>query len=478
MSDAALTTLLTRLEQVTGRLEKLEKAVASGGSCGGGAAAASSGGESGAASVAAFDGLVAGFSGLKGAVEKIADPAVKTQFEAFLAALGHERALLNEAAQSKKPANLQAFLTPTSTAMAEVGAVREKNRASKNPNHLTALSEAVNALGWVAVTPTPGPFVDEARQATEFYTNRILKDFKGKDDNHVGFANGVIQFLKDLRVYVKDFHTTELTWNAKGGNATVPAGGAAPAAAAAPAAGAPPPPASLAADIAAAKPAEEPKPRGNLFAEINKGDVTSGLKKVDKSQMTHKNPALRAGSTVPTETKAKGTPAGPAAKAPAKVLPPKLELQGNKWVVENFRNDQNVVITETEPRQVVYVYKCENSVIQVKGKINAITVDNCKKCGIVFEEAIATCEVVNCTSLQVQVTATIPSIAVDNTSGCQIFVNYDTMSRTEIVTSKSCEMNVAFTDPKTQELVELPLPEQFKTTIVNGKSVTHSVEHV
>lgn len=37
-----------------------------------------------------------------------------------------------------------------------------------------------------------------------------------------------------------------------------------------------------------------------MFAELNRGEeVTKGLRKVDKSEMTHKNPALRAGSTVP-----------------------------------------------------------------------------------------------------------------------------------------------------------------------------------
>lgn len=37
-----------------------------------------------------------------------------------------------------------------------------------------------------------------------------------------------------------------------------------------------------------------------VFAQINQGtDVTKGLKKVDPSQMTHKNPALRGTAPVP-----------------------------------------------------------------------------------------------------------------------------------------------------------------------------------
>ena len=37
-----------------------------------------------------------------------------------------------------------------------------------------------------------------------------------------------------------------------------------------------------------------------VFADLNRGaDVTKNLRKVDRSEMTHKNPALRAGNVVP-----------------------------------------------------------------------------------------------------------------------------------------------------------------------------------
>jgi len=38
---------------------------------------------------------------------------------------------------------------------------------------------------------------------------------------------------------------------------------------------------------------------------------------------------------------------------------------------------------------------------QVKGKCNAISIDKCQKTGVVFEDVIAVCELVNCTSVQV-----------------------------------------------------------------------------
>jgi adenylyl cyclase-associated protein len=53
----------------------------------------------------------------------------------------------------------------------------------------------------------------------------------------------------------------------------------------------PPPPAAA----AAATSASSTGGAAAVFAELNRGDeVTKGLRKVDKSEMTHKNPSLRA----------------------------------------------------------------------------------------------------------------------------------------------------------------------------------------
>lgn len=41
------------------------------------------------------------------------------------------------------------------------------------------------------------------------------------------------------------------------------------------------------------------------------------------------------------------------------------------------------------------------SCVQVKGKCNAISIDKCQKTGVVFEDVIASCELINCSSVQV-----------------------------------------------------------------------------
>ncbi|PIO11902.1 hypothetical protein AB205_0156590 [Aquarana catesbeiana] len=105
-----------------------------------------------------------------------------------------------------------------------------------------------------------------------------------------------------------------------------------------------------------------------------------GLKHVPDDLKTHKNPALKAPSgPVRSGPKPFTSPkpshvASPAAKPAPKKEPALLELEGKKWRVENQENASNLVIGDTELKQVVYIYKCVNSTLQVKGKINSITV--------------------------------------------------------------------------------------------------------
>ena len=72
------------------------------------------------------------------------------------------------------------------------------------------------ALGWVTVSPAPGPFVKEMNDAGMFYTNRVLKDWKDKSKSHVDWTKAWIQTLTEIQKFVKEHHTTGLVWNAKG----------------------------------------------------------------------------------------------------------------------------------------------------------------------------------------------------------------------------------------------------------------------
>ena len=58
--------------------------------------------------------------------------------------------------------------------------------------------------------------------------------------------------------------------------------------------------------------------------------------------------------------------------------------------------------------------------VQVQGKVNTITLDECSKTGLVFQDLLASCEVVNCSSVQVQATGTVHTLAIDKSDGVQV----------------------------------------------------------
>jgi adenylyl cyclase-associated protein len=357
--------------------------------------------------------------------------------------------------------------------MTQIVDIRDKNRVSKQFNHLSTLSEGISALAWVTVTPTPAPYVNESRASSEFYSNKLLVQYKTTDQKQIDWVHHWNNFLKELATYIKQYHTTGLTWNPQGGDAkgatpTHSSGGAPPP----PPAGGPPPPPPVVTSAPAAKGPD----MGALFASINKGEnISSGLKHVPKEKKNKymDKSAVPAGPVPGQKKEEKAAPK--TTGAAAKKGTPKLALEGNKWVVEFQDNNKNIQITETEAKQTVYVYKSDNSVVHISGKINNITLDACKRTGVVFESAISAVELVNCTSVEVQVKGKVPSIAIDKCSGVQIYLSKDALD-VEIVSSKSDSMNVLL--PGEGDLAELPIPEQFKTSIQKGKLVTSAVEHV
>ncbi|KAJ2588643.1 F-actin-capping protein subunit alpha, partial [Coemansia sp. RSA 1804] len=160
--------------------------------------------------------------------------------------------------------------------------------------------------------------------------------------------------------------------------------------------------------------------------------------------------------------------------------PPRMELEGTKWVVENY-GTEHLTIEATETRQTVYVYNCKGTTLEVKNKLNSIAIDGCQKCGIVFDSLVAQCEIVNCKSIQVQTRETVPSIQIDRTDGAHIFLSEAARDSTIITTAKASEVNVSYPfeteSIEDENFVEQPVPEQLQTVVKGGKLVTTVLEH-
>ena len=291
-----------------------------------------------------------------------------------------QREFLRIVSKSQQPntSNLSILLKATGDCIDEIQSYREKMRRSEFFNHLSALSEAIPALGWVTVSPAPAPFILEMNHAGQFYTNRVLKDWKEKDHKHVEWVKSWLQTLTELQAYVKQFHTTGLVWNKAGEDAmavaaSVPGTAAVPPPPPPPGPPAPPPPPPL--DMESSNGSKSG--RAELLDSLNQGEsVTSGLKKVTDEEKTHKNPALRSNGLVKAESQVENQP-GPAANNDQSSKPGKTELEGKRWNVEYHKKNREIIIEQVELQQSVYVYKCEECTIQVghshrHGRLRAI----------------------------------------------------------------------------------------------------------
>ncbi|XP_062996884.1 adenylyl cyclase-associated protein 1 [Elgaria multicarinata webbii] len=474
-----LQSLVERLEKAVGRLEMVSHGPGTHGGYGDGSPKGL------AEYVQAFDSLLAGPVAEYVKISREIGGDVQKHAEMVHAGLMTERTLLVMASQCQQPTanNFSSLLKPISEQIQVVQSFREKNRGSKLFNHLSAVSESIPALGWVAMAPKPGPYVKEMTDAAMFYSNRVLKEYKDVDKKHVAWVKAYLSIWTELQAYIKEHHTTGLSWSKTGpiptdvGNGSrappLPCGGPPP-----PPPGPPPPPAPAPTSSGS----DDPASRSALFAQINQGEaITSGLKHVSDNMKTHKNPSLKnQGGSVRTGPKPFTAPKpacaiNPSQKLPTKKEPPVLELEGKKWRVENQENASNLVISDTELKQVAYVYKCVTSTLHIKGKINSITLDNCKKLGLVFDDVVGIVEIINSRDVQVQVMGKVPTISINKTDGCHIYLSKSSLD-CEIVSAKSSEMNV-LVPTDSGDFNEFPIPEQFKT-LWNGKKLVTTVTEI
>lgn len=417
-------------------------------------------------------------------ISQLIDPVVAEAGKLLLQAFEAQHRFLAAAVLSKKvevsdPEFFKA-IAPINEKIGSLVSLKDANRSSKFFNHLNTLAEGAPVLGWICVN-TPVSFIPEFKDSAQFWSNRIVKEYKESDPKQVEWAKAFLSIFDSLQRYVKEYHTTGIAWNPHGGNladslkpsepATAKAaGGPAP----------PPPPPPPPASVFESPEKSEPHSSGGMgavFSQLNKGeDITSGLKKVEKSQMTHKNPSLRNAEPVSKKT----SPVPP--KKPNSLAsqqntkkPAKIELVDSKWFIANCEANQEPIVIDGEMQQSVFIGNCNNVTIQIKGKVNAVSLTNCTKVGIVLDSLISGIDLIKCKNFGLQIVDKVPMISVDQSDNGQIYLSSTSLS-TEIYTSSTTSLNVNV--PREDDLKEMPVPEQLKHTIDDkGNLKSEIVEH-
>ena len=376
------------------------------------------------------------------------------------------RAMVVAASKCKKPSEPVQIAPLLKPAQESIGNMRKARLAREYDNHMKALFEMLGCLGWVMIDatsepPSPSLFVKNCVGSSDFWANKIRKEFKGKDDEiaktNIKFCDALKALILDLSTYTKEYHMSGLAWKFDGMNLT----DYKPADSSSSAAGVPAPPAKPA-PITAPKPAISTAGGiASIKEELEKkrstagNSAATGLKKVTKDQQTWRKEYKNDGAVsikAPSTTASSGSSTTPKPVTVKKTLPPVFEYRdhGSKWVIENQTKESTaatngvIEVNITDPKQHVYIYKCNGVTFDIKGKSNNIIVDTCNKSNIVFDTVISSCEVVNCKRIQTQVRGICPSFSVDSTDGFLTYLSKESVEVTTFMTCKSCEMNGKF----------------------------------
>ncbi|KAL4068074.1 adenylate cyclase associated N terminal-domain-containing protein [Scleroderma yunnanense] len=408
------------------------------------------------------------------------------QVTLFADQLHQLREILLIAAACKKPdtTKFAELLGPLQVLIQKVSSARDSARKEREWfNHFSVLAEGSACVGWITIEPKPAAYLNEIKESAKFYSDRVLKEFKGKDARHAEWVRAFIGIIDEMKRYVLENHPTGLVWNTSGVQISeykAPSSTPASSEIAAPPSPPPPPPPPPA-QVAPAAPVAGGV--AAVFADLNRGDeVTKGLRKVDKSEMTHKNPALRAGSVVPASS---GATAGKKPVKPTKPQalmgkkPAKFALEGNKWIIEYQENESCLEVSDVEINQLVNIFGCKNTTVIVKGKVNAVTMLNCTKTSVLVDSVISSIEITKSASFALQITGAAPTIQVDSTDSGQIYLSKACLG-VEITTAKCSAINVSLPVVSEEDGIfeEQAVPEMLKTVVKDGRLVTSVVEHV
>lgn len=125
------------------------------------------------------------------------------------------------------------------------------------------------------------------------------------------------------------------------------------------------------------------------------------------------------------------------------------------------------------------ISRCNKTTIMIKGKANAISIDNSSRLSLIIESLVSSVDVIKASNFALQVMGTLPTVLMDQVDGAQIYLSKDSMN-TEIFSSKcsGINLNVIEGENEDDDYKEIALPEQMRSYFgKDGKIVTEIVEH-
>lgn len=145
---------------------------------------------------------------------------------------------------------------------------------------------------------------------------------------------------------------------------------------------------------------------------------------------------------------------------------------------ENFEKHPEPIEIEAEMSHSILISRCNQTTIIIKGKANAITVENTQRLSIVIDSLVSTVDVVKSSNFALQVLGTLPTVLLDQVDGAQIYLSKESSS-TRVFSSKSSGININIVAGPDDDYKEIPLPGQICSYYdeAKGDMVNEIVDH-
>lgn len=382
--------------------------------------------------------------------------------------------LIKKVGVSKKPSqdDLLSFLKPTSKVVEE-----SSNMDYKSPyyTHQQAFNSSIPVLSYPLLDDGCYDHVEAMVDSGTVYVNKIIMKSKKETGEEAEmsreWAKAYKALLDGLQKFVKDNYKLGIVWNPKG-NELVSCSSSATST-------------TNDTNISQKQDTSVTSPQSTisntndgsnkkLFNEQSQGqDITKGLKKVT-SDMKTKNQKDN-NNNIPIRTE---RPKQIGTKVDIKGNPI-FEMKGANWFVENQQNVNTLEVKDLKMQNAVYIGTSYNIVTKITGKPKSVNLNNCVNTIIYVDNILSTIEITNCERCTIYILKSCPTVAIDKSKG--IIINLTSEASTnppDLVTSNISECNLQVPgDKEDQDILEIPLPEQYLSKFANKSLVTTTIKH-
>jgi adenylyl cyclase-associated protein len=119
-----------------------------------------------------------------------------------------------------------------------------------------------------------------------------------------------------------------------------------------------------------------------------------------------------------------------------------------------------------------------HTTIIIKGKANAVTIENTQRLSLVLDDLVSTVDIVKSSNFALQVLGSIPTVLMDQMDGAQIYLSKQSIG-TRLFSSKSAGINLNVIATEDGDYKELPLPSQISSYYDEdkGEVINEIVDH-